>query len=83
MQILDIGSLKIKSAKDFMLLQKKIPHGDQSLLAGFTTFIVINPDNVSNTSASNSLCDNSSQLGGSFTEEIHLMYRAISGSGEE
>jgi hypothetical protein len=67
-----------------MLVRKKrIPYGDQSLLAGFTTFIIINPDDISNACPANSLCNSPSQLEGSFTEEIHLMYRTIIGSGEE
>ena len=83
MQILNIGSLKVKSDKKKNCEKKRIPYGDQSLFAGFTSFIVINSDNISNAPSSDSLCGNPSQFGGSFTEEIHLVYRAISGSGKE
>ena len=74
MQILDMGSLEVKSNIYKIVKKKRIPYGDQSLLAGFTSFVVINSDNISNARSSNSLCSNPSKLGGTFTEEIHLMY---------
>jgi hypothetical protein len=83
MQILDIGSLKVKSDIYKIVKKKRIPYGDQSFLAGLTIFIVINSDDISNARTSNSLCSKASQFGGSLTEKVHLMYRAISRSGEE